>query len=274
MSSDQQISDALLQEALLYSRYGNNEAALSLCQKVLALMPNSSEAYGLMTSIMLPGEPYDVLLRRFHEYLHPRTYVEIGVECGDSLTLVQEGTLALGIDPAPQIVHPLRPTTKVFAETSDDFFAKHDLNAELGGQPIDLAFIDGMHWFEFALRDFMNIERHASPDSTILYHDCYPPDEITAARERVTAVWCGDVWKLTLCLKKYRPDLVIYTIATFPSGLGIVRNLDPRSTVLQDNLQRICDEFIPLPYDTIAKKKPYLLNLYPNDWSAVQALLE
>src|SRR5256885_12302956 len=47
-------------------------------------------------------------------------------------------------------------------------FAEHDLSKELGGRPVDLAFIDGMHLFEFALRDFVNLERYCAPGSTIL----------------------------------------------------------------------------------------------------------
>ena len=47
--------------------------------------------------------------------------------------------------------------------TSDDFFASHDLAQVLGGRPVDLAYIDGMHQFEFALRDFMNLERYVGP---------------------------------------------------------------------------------------------------------------
>ena len=41
----------------------------------------------------------------------------------------------------------------LFPQTSDEFFARNDVGAELGGLPVDLAFIDGMHHFEFALRD-------------------------------------------------------------------------------------------------------------------------
>ena len=271
---NQATSDAILQEAIQHARAGNWDAAISACRRVIALIPDPIQAHLLMADIMLPGEGYLALIRRIHEHLHPRTYVEIGVERGESLTLVREGTLALGVDPAPQIVHPLQPTTKVFAETSDNFFAKRNLSIELAGKPIDLAFIDGMHQFEFALRDFINIECYCTPDSTILIHDCYPLDEATAARKRTTFFWSGDIWKLTLCLKEYRPDLAVYTIATPPTGLGLVRNLDPHSTVLRDNLQRIYDEFIPLPYDTIVKHKPQLLNLFPNTWPQVQTLLE
>lgn len=271
---DQATTEAVLQEAIQHERDGNWDAAIFACRKVLALIPDSVQAHHLMAKIMLPGEQHLTLLRRIHEHLRPRTYVEIGVANGESLTLVREGTLALGVDPAPRIANPLQPTTKVFTETSDDFFSKRDLNIELAGLPIDLALIDGMHRFEFALRDFINIERYCTPDSTILIHDCYPLDEATASRKRITSFWSGDIWKLILCLKENRPDLYVYTIATPPTGLGLVRNLDPRSTVLQDNLQRIYDEFIPLPYETVAKRKPQFLNLFPNTWPQVQALFE
>ena len=48
--------------------------------------------------------------------------------------------------------------------------------SELGGKTLDLAFIDGMHHFEFALRDFINVEKYCSADSIILIHDVYPID--------------------------------------------------------------------------------------------------
>lgn len=265
--------DETLEQARLHARNGDWDAAISACRDVLAHTPDSVQTHSLMASIMLQGEPYLALMRRIHTHLRPRSYVEIGVANGDSLRLVLEGTRAVGIDPAPQIAHPPTPDTKLFAMTSDDFFARHDLRSELGGLPVDLAFIDGMHHFEYALRDFINLERYCTPASTILVHDCYPLDETTAARERVTTFWSGDIWKLTLCLREYRPELAVYTVATPPTGLCVVRNLDPRSTVLRDKLRQICDEFIPLGYDAIAAEKPQLLNLFPNVWPQVRMLL-
>jgi hypothetical protein len=62
---------------------------------------------------------------------------------------------AIGIDPQPRLEHALGARMRLFTETSDAFFAGRDLRAELGGAAVELAFIDSMHLFEFALRDFM-----------------------------------------------------------------------------------------------------------------------
>ena len=47
----------------------------------------------------------------------------------------------------------------IVAQTSDDFFADPEA---LGGATIDLAFADGLHWWEQTLRDVANLERHSS----------------------------------------------------------------------------------------------------------------
>ncbi len=219
------------------------------------------------------GEDYFAIIERLHGCLNPRTYVEIGVERGLSLRLARPHTLAVGVDPQPVLTYECPPNVKVFAETSDGFFAHHDVRAELGGLPVDLALIDGMHHFEYALRDFINLEPLCEPSSTILIHDCYPRDRLTAERERVTAFWSGDVWRLIVLLKKYRPDLSIHTIATPPTGLGVVRRLDPTSRVLRDNLGSICAEFLALDYAYLDDDTAAKLNAFPNDWAKIEALV-
>jgi hypothetical protein len=131
-----------------------------------------------------------------------------------------------------------------------------------------------MHLFEFALRDFINLERYCARTSTCLVHDCYPLDERTSARERVTEFWTGDVWKLVLCLKKYRPDLDVHTVAAAPTGLTTIRRLDPKSHILQDRLESICAEFAPLPYSAVHADKRGQLNLVANNWLTVKSLLK
>jgi len=221
----------------------------------------------------LPGALYLDLLARLHSELPPRTYLEIGVGSGASLGFAGRSEVAIGIDPEPQIGHPLPPSVRLFQSTSDDFFARHDLKAELGGRELDLAFIDGMHLFEFALRDFINVERNSAPGTVVLVHDCYPIDAATSARERATRFWTGDVWKLIACLRKYRPDLDVRTLAAQPTGLAVVRGLDHGSRVLAERMDALLAEFIPMPYEAIHADKAAILNVVPGDWPTLEATL-
>ena len=165
---------------------------------------------------------YFALLEDLHEWLRPRTYAEIGVYTGRSLARVRPGTRIVGIDPKPLIADPaVKDAARIFGLTSDEFFRTHDLQEELGGLPVDLSFIDGLHLFEFALRDFINLERAGTERSVIVLHDTDPPDADMAARESCTPGWTGDVWKLLPCLREQRPDLRI-TQVDLPPGITIV----------------------------------------------------
>lgn len=219
------------------------------------------------------GADYYELLGRIHSFLKPRTYVEIGIRQGHSFRLAKTATASVGIDPAPALEQKPRRGARVFPMTSDEFFARHDLAEELGGQAVDLAFVDGMHLFEFALRDFANLEKFCHRDSTILVHDCYPVDRASAARERATQVWSGDVWKLIVCLKKYRPGLQIATVDVAPTGLGIIRRLDPRSTILTSLLDSLYAEFVPYDYGRIEPDKAQQLNRVGNRWNEIESVL-
>ena len=220
-----------------------------------------------------PAMEYYAFLKAFHRLMRPRSYVEIGIRAGESLALADPGRPAVGIDPAHDIRIPIGYRTKLFTETSDDFFANHELKAELGGEPFGLAFIDGQHLFEFVLRDFINLERSASRESVILVHDCWPRDRASADRERRAEVWSGDVWKLIPCLKKYRPDLEVHSVDVEPTGMGVVRNLAPDSTMLSDSYAEICDEFIPMSYDLLDSGKDEQLNRLRHGPEALSRLL-
>jgi tetratricopeptide (TPR) repeat protein len=267
-------ASSLYAAASALEQAGERDDAVQYCEEALALNPQLTEAHELLAGMFLHGEDYLQVLGRMHEHLKPRTYIEIGVEQGISIGLVRPGTSALGVDPEPKIAFELPQNVRVFAETSDDFFARRDVRAELGGRPLDLAFIDGMHHFEYALRDFMNLERLCLPGSAILVHDCFPHDRRTAQRERETLFWSGDIWRLVLLLKKYRRDLRINTIATPPTGLVAIRNLDPSSNFIDENLEQLCEEFMRLDYRELNKDRARKLNLFPNDWNKIRALLD
>jgi hypothetical protein len=127
--------------------------------------------------------------------------------------------------------------------TSDDFFQSHDPAQILGGR-IDFAFLDGLHLFEALLRDFTNTERFCRCNSVVALHDCIPPELSWTARTPPPGdYWMGDVWKVPLVLRKYRPDLKIYALDSPPSGLVLITNLDPGSSVLSSGYYDILTEF-------------------------------
>jgi tetratricopeptide (TPR) repeat protein len=259
---------------MAHLRLGRLDRARERCEAAYELDPLIPGLPMILSQLRMPGPFYVEVLKAIHEHLRPRTYLEVGVETGQTLRLARPETRAIGIDPQPVLSHPLSGATVLHVMTSDDYFAGHDVRAELGGLPIDLAFIDGMHHFEFALRDFINIEKNCDPVSTVLIHDCCPLDRFTAERERHVEFWSGDIWRLMLVLRKYRPDLRLHTIVTAPTGLGVVRGLDPRSRVLEDRLEDIVREFLALDYSTLDSDKAVMLALYPNEWERIKAILQ
>lgn len=202
------------------------------------------------------GTPYKEILAELHEVLRPSTYFEIGTDTGATLTLAMCESIA--VDPAFNLqTNVLRGKTAchLFQMTSDDFFARYDPRQILG-HPIDLAFLDGMHWFEYLLRDFTNTEPHCHRGSVIALHDCLPTDVYVGRREphdRTKADrfphpswWAGDVWKVVLILKRCRPDLKISCLDAPPTGLVLVTALDPDSTLLRCKYDRLVSEYAAL----------------------------
>ena len=177
---------------------------------------------------------YRDFLGRIHEVLEPPTYLEIGVRNGDSLALARSP--AIGIDPAYRLKVAPRPGTKLFPVTSDDFFERAEPLLTFGGRRVAFSFIDGMHLSEFALRDFVNVERHADWTAAIVFDDILPRDIPEANRDRSTHQWTGDVYKVLEALEEHRPDLIVLRVATEPTGLGLVLGLDPGSRVLRERL--------------------------------------
>lgn len=200
----------------------------------------------------LAGLNYYAFLKRYFAARRPRNYLEIGVSHGKSFMLAE--CPAIGVDPAPELrgdIVGVKPHASVFRMGSDDFFATGMLE-HLFPERVDLAFLDGMHLFEYLLRDFINTERRARPEGTIIMHDCLPINAEMAERERRPALrkdvaykshWTGDVWKVLFILKEYRPDLDVTVLDSQPTGLTIVEGLDPASDVLTRNYERIVADY-------------------------------
>lgn len=173
-------------------------------------------------------------LAEVHTIWKPRVYLEVGVQHGWSLSLAHAAQLAIGIDPMPlinatgnQIIHK---------STSDDYFDSMPVSERA---PVDMTFIDGQHLFEYALRDFMNAERHSHEEGLILFDDVLPRNQSEASRVQCPGDWTGDTWKVHNLLTHYRKDLLIALVDTQPTGIMVVANLDPRNRELQQRYDQI-----------------------------------
>ena len=180
--------------------------------------------------VMQGSQSYLDTLAAVHGRFQPDVYLEIGVRHGISLALANRSRVVVGIDPAPDLRIALADHFRVMSMTSDQFFDNYPM--AILGEPVALAFIDGMHLFEFVLRDFMNVERNATANGIVVFDDIFPNHPLQAERERQSGVWTGDVWKIVPCLTKYRPDLMLLPLDAHPAGLLLVANLNPCDQVL------------------------------------------
>lgn len=201
-------------------------------------------------NIVSGAKSYLKLLELVHRELAPRLYLEVGVRNGGSLKLT--GCASIGIDPEPELSHALPRDVSLYRRTSDDFFELDAQDAIRG--TIDFAFVDGLHRFEYALRDFINIERYSAPTSLVVVDDIFPNHPVQAKRERESRVWTGDVWKLLACLRVFRRDLILIAINTAPAGSLLIAGLDPSSRKLTEEYDTIVRHYVTESDDTPSRE--------------------
>ena len=195
---------------------------------------------------------YLQFLSQMHEIVDPGTYLEIGLRNGNSMSLAR--CPAIGIDPDFTVTAELVAPVWMFRTTSDEYFERPEPLAPFDGRAIDFAFIDGLHLFEFALRDFMYVERNSAPWTVAVLDDIFPRNVDEAARNRHTNAWTGDVFKIIQVLRERRPDLTLTLVNTMPTGLLMISGLDSKNTVLTDQYDDIIESTVkPDPQDVPAE---------------------
>lgn len=150
-----------------------------------------------------------------------RSYLEIGVSKGATFRNVTfERKFA--VDPHFRFRYKNTLGEMYYETTSDAYFA--GLNDDV---IFDCVFIDGLHHWEQALRDFDNTLQHTHANSLIVIDDVYPCDEFSILRSQEKAVamrllkapgvrhansWHGDVFKAAFMIAYFYPDISFVTI--------------------------------------------------------------
>ena len=164
-----------------------------------------------------------------------KNYLEIGVFNGHIFFRIQS-SFKVAVDPdfafgnarkaGKLLLNPYNFYNQYFEKPSDDFFAQ-DAPKVFAEKKIELSLIDGMHEYEFALRDVENALQYAADDVVLILHDCNPLTKDAACSFRqwqardYTGIWNGDVWKVILHLRSMRKDLTSFVLDA-DNGLGVV----------------------------------------------------
>jgi hypothetical protein len=200
---------------------------------------------------------------------HFKTYLEIGVFKAKVFFDIKAKN-KIAVDPdfkfstwAKFKAHFLNKTNRAaqfFEHTSDHFF-ENKANHIFDNQPIEIALIDGMHEYQFALRDVLNTINYLSPNGIIIMHDCNPDTAQSASSFKEWEAnqflynWHGDVWKVITYIRSQRPDLTAYVCDT-DFGLGIITKQPNNNTLALSEA-----DINNLTYNDFEAKKDSLIGL-------------
>ena len=210
-----------------------------------------------------------------------KNYLEIGVNRGKCLFNIRGGKNRFAVDPFfnfnswkkfKAIVKNSDNFRNRYFEVTSDIFFNENQNL-LSQNPIDLAFIDGLHTFSQCLADVQNTLKNLDSNGIIVLHDCNPLDQLAAfpansiddARAALANhpdwknIWNGDVWKVIVHIRKHHPELSAFVLDT-DHGLGFVFKKQ------RGDLRKIFDvveNIDTLDYNFLDKNRAELLDLRP-----------
>ncbi|MFL5741866.1 MAG: class I SAM-dependent methyltransferase [Flavisolibacter sp.] len=198
-----------------------------------------------------------------------RSYLEIGVFLGKVFFNVS-AQKKIAVDPefrfglyrkAKRVFKKINNLwAKFYEKTSDDFFAK-DAPRIYSNKDLDLCLVDGMHEYQFALRDVENALKFLQSHGVIIMHDCNPQTAAEASsfeewkKINFKSNWNGDVWKTILHLRSLRNDINVFVLDC-DHGLGVVSFGKP-----ENPLHFTQAEITALTYEQLAENRKAWLNL-------------
>ena len=198
-----------------------------------------------------------------------KNYLEIGVFLGKVFFYVSAQS-KIAVDPKFRfgIYRKLKRVfkkinnlwAKFYEKTSDDFFSQ-DAKAIYEDKKIDLCLVDGMHEYEYALRDVENTLNYLQSGGVIIMHDCNPqtPEEAYSFEKwkeiNFQSNWNGDVWKTIVHLRSLRDDINVFVLDC-DHGLGVVTYGKQ-----EKKLNFTKQEIESLTYEQLAQNRKEWLNL-------------
>jgi hypothetical protein len=204
------------------------------------------------------------LIQRVIDKKQARTYLEIGVQSGDTFLNIR-ATKKMAVDP-----HFLIPWTvklrwlrwnhsnlfnEYFEMPSDQFF--RDYSAILSRRKMDVIFVDGLHTYQQSLRDVQNSLLYLQHDGVIIIDDTNPSSETAASpvKAHEQHEWNGDVWKSIAHLRSLCSDVDVFTLDCI-YGISIVTRKAPRETLGYTE-----SEIAALTYDDLRRYRSEILNI-------------
>ena len=82
------------------------------------------------------------------------------------------------------------------------------------------------------------------------------------------------MWRIFPVLARFRPDLSLTVVGCTPSGLGIVRGLNPTSDTLAKRHQEALDFGLSLDFLVTQDLGSRGINVISNDWAEVSRVFE
>ena len=199
------------------------------------------------------------------------SYLEIGVLGGNNFFPVKCAK-KIAVDPQfkfnwkGRLGETLKNTSNVgalFFETTSDKFFEQNAPALFRKKKLDIALVDGMHEFDFALSDVLNCLKYLSDDGVIIMHDCNPGSveaEVSFQQWKdrgFTGLWNGDVWKVITYLKDNRDDLDVF-VADCDHGLGVITK--GKRLINKPKFDSM-DKVRALDYNALVSRREELINL-------------
>ncbi|HVZ96863.1 MAG TPA: class I SAM-dependent methyltransferase [Chitinophagaceae bacterium] len=204
-----------------------------------------------------------------------KSYLEIGVFNGHVFFRINS-RFKIAVDPEFRfdflrklgkiLINPYNIFNKYFQKTSDDFF-RDNAPALFLKNKIEIALVDGMHQYEFALRDVENILNYLTDNGVIIMHDCNPATAGAARsfdewqQQGMSGQWNGDVWKAIVDLRSLRKDINTFVLDC-DYGLGVITRRTPEKMLLFSKA-----DIQHLTYDQLDSNRNEWLNLQPADYA-------